>query len=935
LGPSGRIPIGAQVSSTLTPTDSSRTYSFGVTKDSVYSLFITVLFGSIQVTIGDTAGHVFVGRFLGPASGPLQNDPIVQFSPPATATWVLHIRRQPPGDSARFQLRVFEANPAPEGVDSLVAIGDTVSNETIAPIGDVDVFTAQVDSGQEVVAVAEAPTVTGLGALGLTVSDESRRQVGWAFFPTGVPARVTTGRMRAASTGAYRFGLSSIVETINGVQLPLFHGPYRFRTYAINPAPEHRRAGIQLGTVVTDESIDRSGDVDGFTFSGTAGAEVNVFYQAAVDSHVEIGVAGGTQLGSVASAADTGLYANFTGRLTLPQTGTYAVRVIGDGASVADTGRYRVMVYPIDRRPERVASTIGPGDTVVGEAIDLPGDIDEFTLSAAGGRDYYAFLQAENGSRDNWLQLDVVDTSGAVLGSVTSRGADTSLTTQMSGRIRVATSRTFRLRVSGAQPAGTGAYRFLVYQVNPKPESRPDTLALGDSVSGESVEFPGDVDAFRVHVPDSTAANLVWQGSIDVTLTDSATDGTITGLNEGYARPNSTGMLRLARGTYLVHVAGRTGPYRLWLFRFGLGPETARDTIVIGDTIESEAIDAAGDHDAFHFYGTVGQHINIMVQSLIDASGAWGVSGVLTGPGSGPPFPLLEVFAQTPGGALSDHQVVRWDLTSTGWYTLTMSGPYGDAPMSAVGPYRFAVVPVGTAPEVVGATLAIGDSVTAEPLSPAGDWDQFTVSGAPGSELNVLFGSSVPCCSNPYPYVSILDPVTGTTLGGNVGQGFRIAGPVKFPPSGQLAIAAYEPCGAYRYTGSYILQPLLLNRAPEVAPATYRLGDTVSSEAVSPAGDIDEFTMTAAPGDTLSAWWRLRADPVPAGSMIPLEVFDAASGARLLGGMELLASQPQFVSQGTFVVPASGRLLIRVQGTLSLWDTPGTGPYAFFVKRGG
>ena len=820
------------------------------------------------------------------------------------------------------------------------AIGDTVSNRTLSPVGAVDILTAHADSGEDFVAVAESPTVWGLGPIGLTVWDPQGGTVAQAVFPTGAPARITTGRMHAHSAGDYRFAFAGIPQTLNGVQEPLFHGPYRFWTYAIDPAPEQAVDGLTPGAVVTNESIDPTGDVDVFTFPAAAGSQVNVFYQSAIASHLEIGPNGGTALGTLAAASDTGLYSNFTGDLNLPATGTYSVRVLGDGAAIADTGRYRLLVYPINRQPETVPPTITPGDTVTGEAIDLPGDIDEFPFTALGGRDYYAFLQAQSGSAATILELDVVDSTGAVLGSVQSHGADTSLTSQGSDRISVATTRTLRLRVSGAG-ASVGPYRLLLYLVNPKPESVPDTIIFGDSVVGESIDFRGDVDVFRVHVTDSSEVSLVWQSSVSLAVADSAT-GTFAALDGDYPDPYSAATLRLSRGTYLVRVAGTVGPYRLWLFRFKLGPEAVGDTVSVGDTVRGEAIDVPGDIDTYHFYGSAGNHINIMLQSLPTAAGGTPVVAYLTGPAE--PFVLAEIGALTTGGALSDHQLVRMDLQWTGWYTLAVSVPNGTPPLAAVGPYVLAVVPVSTAPEVVGATLAIGDSVTTEPLSPAGDWDQFTVSGTPGSELNVLFGSD---SSGVPPHAAIIDPSTGATLAGADGGGFSVAGPATFPASGQLAIAVYEsaramypwgcfgPVCAYSFTGPYVLQPLLLNRAPESASATYVLGDTVTTEAVSPAGDLDEFTLTAAPGDTLSAWWRLRADPAPAGTLITLEVFDAATGTVLEGGMGVPVSQPQFVTQGPFVVPASGRLLIRFRATTAFGEPGGTGPYAFFVKRGG
>jgi len=209
----------------------------------------------------------------------------------------------------------------------------------------------------------------------------------------------------------------------------------------------------------------------------------------------------------------------------------------------------------------------------------------------------------------------------------------------------------------------------------------------------------------------------------------------------------------------------------------------------------------------------------------------------------------------------------------------------------------------------------------------------------------VLFGTGAPCCG--YPNVMVLDPSTGDSLAGTVGQGFRVTSPVPVPASGQLAIGVYQPpavpfrecydatCGAlYTFTGSYSFQALPFNRGPETTSATYRLGDTVSTEALTPAGDVDEFILIATPGATLLPFFRLLAAPRPAGSLIGMEVLDSATGIVLTGtGVYLTGVTPTFFSPGAFVVPASGKVLLRFRGTGTFGDAIGTAPYAFYVTR--
>ncbi|PYP62694.1 MAG: hypothetical protein DMD37_09060, partial [Gemmatimonadetes bacterium] len=142
---------------------------------------------------------------------------------------------------------------------------------------------------------------------------------------------------------------------------PRYRGPYRFWTYVINRAPEHRAPPIPFNTEIANERIDRAGDVDEFTFDAAAGDDYNAFVQGGGRTfQLEIAPQGGTTLASVASQAfDTALFAHATNRFQIATAGAYVVRVTGTNPyQVADTGAYRIYLYKIDRRPEHVPETI-------------------------------------------------------------------------------------------------------------------------------------------------------------------------------------------------------------------------------------------------------------------------------------------------------------------------------------------------------------------------------------------------------------------------------------------------------------------------------------------------------------------------------------------------------------------------------------------------
>ena len=954
-GEGERVPIGSVIEQDVTP-DSARWYSFAAGSNSVYAVFLEALQGSVFLMVVDSARHPPIVSISANQGGPgLEDNATDNFFSPTGGVYRLRVSTFPGVASARFRFMVYEINTAPEKVPARFAIGDTVAGETIDPIVDGDRFFAHGTAGQDVVLVMETLGPQGSGSVSLTVVDTvAPTLLGYVFGDAGTPT-LTTGRLRLPASQDYLFSVWSVTSNV----YPRYRGPYRFWSYLINRGPEHRPAAMPLGAEVRGEKIDRAGDVDEFTFAAAAGAEYNAFVQAPRAVRLEVAPVTGPVLAiATSSESDTALFTHATGRFQVPAGGTYVVRVAGTAPSqIADTGAYRLFLYPIDRRPEHVSAAITPGDTISGEAIDLPGDVDEFTFSGTAGEEFNAFLQAENGSSETSLQLEVVDGAGTVLRTVQSVGTDTSLFRQVTGRFALPGTGTCRLRVSGAAyypyDFNRGPYRLFLYRINRRPETVSGTLAFGDSVSGEAMDLPGDVDEFRVTVPDSSGANLALEvenppdAGLTVQLVDSATGHVIaTTSTSQVGTPAATGRMSLAPGKYIVRVgtfgdydrSTLRGPYRLWLYRFGFGPEAVPDTFAIGDTISGEAIDPPGDIDVFHFHGVRGQHINIALQGMATPS-AGGFQAFITGPTG-----YSIVFSGTSAAALGDHQTLRVDLPATGWYEIDVSGAGWAGVRAERGAYRLAVEPLGAAPEHVSSALVPGDSVTTEAIDTPGDWDEYTVTASPGQEIGVTV--HLTRTDFLYPYLRIFDRVTGDSLVTAL-YGDHVAGPFRVPASGEVGIAVYQPdgffrfcsdatCGGYfRFVGGYAFRVSSINRAPESVLAAYTVGDTVRGEAVFPGGDIDEFTSTAVPGETLTAFIRLTAPPVGGDQFhgLTLEVIDPATGNALIGSLAQFFGQT-FNPVGSFAVPAGGGFLIRVRGSGTFGDELTTAPYEFFVSRG-
>ena len=933
-GEGERVPLGQVVVQDVAAT-AERTYTFAVVAGRPYAVFLEAAQGVVWLSVVDSASQRTVAAVTATQGfAPLMQNATPNFTPDSAAVYQIRVKSAVSGAAAQFRFLVYPVQLNPEDRSAMFAIGDTVTGEAIDPVADVDGFLVQGRAGERVVAVLDPLAPSASGGLTLDVLDPASmtRLGGMAAYAGRAPSG-TTGRLLLPATRWYEFRVSGA----DGYQR--YVGLYRFWSYAIDPAPEHIPAEVSVATEVAGEAIDRAGDIDEFTFPTAAGAEYDALLVA--PRPFRLTVAAGTDTAVAAVTASPGAtHTPATGRFTLRTADSATLRVSG-GPAIADTGAYRFVLYPIDRRPEHVSATLVPGDTVTGEAVDVPGDIDEFTFSADTGRQFNVFFQALGPSPNVTERLDLV---GAEWLDVVSTGGDTG---QFTGRF----SGLRTVRVLGWDDTSdlhVGPYRLCLYAIDPRPEHVAGTLALDDSLSGEALDVPGDVDEFHVAVPDSTLVSLLIQlgpdasaGTVGAELIDAVSSRPVAGVLAD--APNAYGFTRgvaVAPGPYTLRVAAVNdrsafhGSYRLWLYHFGLGPESVRDTIAVGDTVGGEAIDVPGDEDDFYFYGTTGEHIDVALQGMAVPSSAGFSTALFT------PIPYLEPFrfsspASSP--SLTDRESLRLDLPATGYYRLVVGA--GGPPDSARGPYRFAVLPFSTAPEHVSANLVPGDSVIAEQIDALDDWDEYNVTATPGQELGIIFQS--PTSAN-WPVVLAWDSATGDTLASVVGQYRRLAGPFYVPASGRVKVAAFtqrgiwhQGCCGYGFVGPYRVDVVAINRAPENVPTTYVVGDTVRGEAISPLGDIDEFTSSATPGATLRVWFRLTAHPVPAGGLISFGIMDPATGSVIFGkGLSFTGATPDYGAGSSFVVPPSGTYLIRVWGQGWYSNEVATAPYEFVITEG-
>ena len=948
-GEGERVPVGQTISGSLGPTE-YRHYSFLATAGREYAVFVEATDGALTLEVRDSATGTqrgFAFDQIGPPT--LWQNATENFL--VSTGQVFQIEMHSFEVATRFRILVYEVATAPEGRARRFTFGDTVT-EILDPIADVDEFVASGQAGQEIAGIIYGLDAGTVGQLRLNVTDPtSGDQIGFSnAAPTGI--EFSTGRFTLPGTRDYHF-------TVRGLAFgSRYSGRYRFRFHSINRAPETAGAPVPLNTEIAGEAIDEFSDIDEFAFTSAADADFNVFLQGSAQppTQLEVIPPGGSAFSLLQTVAgDTGLFQHGTGRFHVSPGGAFTLRASAlTDRHITDTGSYRFYVYQVNPLPEHVASTITPGDTVSRESIDLPGDIDEFSFSAAAGAEFNLLFQPQVAT-GAILRAEVMGPAGPIA-SVEGYGPAIDLFHLVTGRFTASTSGTYHVRVTGAgstTPLHTGAYRLFLYQVDRHPESVPQALTLGDSASGEAIDLPGDIDEFTVAVPDSSGVEVELQidtppgfgeGVRAVVFPQSGDSlGYVTVIAAGTQR----GMegLHLGPGTYTIRIQGvhydnrsviRTR-YELWAYRFQFEPEVAADTFVVGDTVSGEALNVPGDVDRFYFYGARGQLVNIALQGMSAAS-TGGFQLALFAPD---PYgnPFLFIQSSTEAAALGDHQTTRLDLPFTGWYRIEITGSPPGGSRLETGPYRFAVEPLDAGPEHGSAALTPGDSVTTESIDALGDWDQFTIAATPGDEIAVVF-SAAPA-NGSYVRALVFDSATGEQFFELTGAGTWQTGPIRVPGSGHLAVAVREytytgrfcydaTCGGlFHFVGPYRLGVVRVNRAPEIASAVYALGDTVRGESIAPFGDVDEFTGSGVPGTRLNVFYRMAAATVPTDGQIQLQVIDPATQAVQVGN-DYAAVDTSFFTPGSFTVPASGTFLVRIRAYPATSVT--TVPYEFVIK---
>jgi hypothetical protein len=243
--------------------------------------------------------------------------------------------------------------------------------------------------------------------------------------------------------------------------------------------------------------------------------------------------------------------------------------------------------------------------------------------------------------------------------------------------------------------------------------------------------------------------------------------------------------------------------------------------------------------------------------------------------------------------------------------------------------FEFRLDPPLTSPEHVTDSIILGDTVTGEWFDGGEDVDSFRFRASAGQEIVVYLG-----------FAEILSYVRGgavmlsVSIGStNLVSDFFDVDPEPAEPRVYTMVApadgqyTLQLRGLALWQGRYAIFLRTRDRAPETAPVTFAIGDTVS-ERMDDIADVDEFRFTAAAGDELmfnvatSESWR---------DSLTFLVYTASDTA--LRYAITAATSLDDPGLPMWSVPASGEYRVRVVAPYRRTRVESTGDYRFEFYR--
>lgn len=453
----------------------------------------------LGITVWNAAGEVFAQMVLEHTEVPLGAYSLA-LNVPAGQTFKVTVNStvfdSPPMEPAaeedygEYQLLWSSISTDPESAPKVLAIGDTIT-ESLNGSGDEDQFVLPYTTGDRYAIalrlLTDVPDTVLMTLLpwsdthpvyfhATEASDDLQKYVSPVTVAVGTDTRIIriVGPPRS----------SQLFTTIQ----------YQLEIRPIDPAPETLPASFTFGETVTGEAIDNLRDYD--VFSVVIPPSVSFGFESQGDITASI------QYPSWASNTSEDLHDEVSGdhrasrRFSSVQGGTFTVTIRERTGAPAP---YSFRLHAVDPNPEAGGRALTLGDWRRG-ALELAGDVDTYTYVSTSGGSYAAYLRAVTGH------------SGVAAARV---GDDLNHFPQggWSGPRAVAAGDSLSVIVSGntfSSEAGRTQYEVLLLEIDSLPESRPSSVALGDTISGESIEHRGDIDRFTVSVTAGTTISITW-----------------------------------------------------------------------------------------------------------------------------------------------------------------------------------------------------------------------------------------------------------------------------------------------------------------------------------------------------------------------------------------------------------------------------------------
>jgi hypothetical protein len=641
-----------------------------------------------------------------------------------------------------YRLRARNVDPRPEHTAAEITIG-TVVQDAIDYPADIDEYTLTATTGQQLeIYIQQLDSgVTG-GVIAVLQQDPKLNFSGGGA--TSAPAdgdleAKASGIITVPTTGRYTVS----VQQTRTTAIPAYVGRYRFEVLAIDSMPEHASATLAIGDTVANESIDHVGDVDVFTLAGTPGTEFNLFLDAsgAAPHSVTAEVVGRYDLTMYAAPGGPPLLQNASGRFTMPPSGNMTIRVHdANTASGLYRGPYRLFAARIDHAPEGIAPVI-TADAPITSAIEIPGDIDEYSLTLSAPATVNLLLTRGADAIGGALQAQIGGTGATYDPVYYIQPPGTAVS---SGHLDLAPG-TYKFTVMGTSSRGDGyrgSYQLELRTVHPAPESVPAHIAVGDTVRGESLEYAGDIDTFTLAIAAGDTINIKLStpgqsnSGIYFYLQDATTHARVgSGLSQsGRLTPDPGNYQLVVAASNGGEIPSEKGQYELAIDRASARPEHHAAVIALGDTVRDESIDYPGDYDDFVVHGQPGQDIYATFTWVPDGS----LGPYLNGAGS---LAILDsASGVTLGGAPSyggAGNTARVTMPASGVVRVRVQGLSTSFTGGFTGGYWFVVLPINRAPETRAAAFTLGDTVV-DAIDPPLDIDEFTFNSVAGQSVDIF-----------------------------------------------------------------------------------------------------------------------------------------------------------------------------------------------------